>query len=68
MASEFHYYIFYLDGGDPIPVYERTTGNESAARYRCDELNERGKHPLRGAPQPHHAFYTVNCLPKEFWY
>jgi hypothetical protein len=66
--TEYHHYVFFLDGDDLIPVYERTCGDQSSARRQCDELNERGKHPLPGAPQSHHAFHTVNCLPKQFWY
>lgn len=52
-----HYYVFYLDE-QGLTTYERTCGDEDRAKQRVQEL--RKIHP--------DAFYTVDELPKEYYY
>lgn len=51
-----HYYAFYYDGDSSIPVYDRTFGTLNSAL----EWVKRNKH--------RDAFFTIDCLPIEYWY
>ena len=53
-----NYYVFYTRDDDPIPVYERTCGDEDAANRRCAVLDGYGFTP----------FVMLNALPPEFYY
>jgi hypothetical protein len=53
-----HYYAFELREGEPIPFYKRTFGSvEGVLSWVTSENRLRRK-----------RFYTINCLPKKYWY
>jgi hypothetical protein len=51
-----HFYAFTLRPSSPIPFYERTFSSKAGFDYW--EAHH-ARHP---------AFYTINCLPKRYWY
>lgn len=53
-----HYYAFELREAEPIPFYRRTFGTMRDVLHWLTKDNPRG----------HKRFYTVNCLPKRYWY
>lgn len=52
---EHHYYAFYLKPGEPIPFYDRTFPDLNNAMRWVKE-------------QKRLAFFTIDCLPKDYWY
>lgn len=50
-----HFYGFSTRPDDPIPVYERTFGNERAADRWIEHA-------------PDSRFVTVGMVPTKFWY
>lgn len=63
-SREHHYYVFYWNGDSHIPTYERTCGDRRSAQDRCAVLD--GGYKL-GERESHHAFFTIDCLPREFF-
>lgn len=56
-----HYYVFQMtDKSRNIPEYVQTVGRERVAKKMVEELDKK-----RGVIT---AFYTIDHVPKKFWY
>jgi hypothetical protein len=54
-VKERHYYVFTMRESSPIPFYERTMSTLAGT--------------LRWIGRSRHvAFFTIDCLPKRYWY
>ena len=49
-----HFYAFRIKEGERIPIFERTFGTKKAAMAWVEK-------------QQGFAFFTINCLPKDFF-